>query len=537
MVAVCRGLSREPVRTFASIRRLFYISLVRYFILWLKEYTVKHHQWAAASKARRQTVRYLQDRAPAPSTSNLSLFYARAKQTFFMPNSVYELDIPSDVLAPFHTTDFSNHPDPSVFNHVSGEVTRMLEKSFERFLSAQVTNVGTKRVLCGIIAGIFFCIVGFVPPMAVNFIKGYSRWNRISAFPGLWIGVSILLAALNGICLGVYIFGDLRQLRKFELERPPISKPRPLDRVPFLPFFSPPSSPTPRTPSTPITLVAPSPPPLAHIVDNRLTRTPTVSSISSYSSSGSETSDSSGSHLGIEISGAYYETESVDNDPYYSPNGAEPTFTFIEKSEDCSFATTAAFIHAYDSTIDLEEDSPKFLPQERQPISPFDFNALPPRLATGRPRLVHGKMPNPGREIVEIKSDVPPLSKVSATTILEQLQIRCIPKKWLVISREPATSAGVVDDAKDFDLESGKSDFEESVVRPTNTARPTRRRQNSFSIKRKFKEIRTVPAFTSLTRILSPVVVRAQWEIVVRSSLIAFVISLIVVGSLVAIPQ
>ncbi|KAG5352920.1 hypothetical protein C0989_012157 [Termitomyces sp. Mn162] len=508
-----------------------------YFILWLKEYTVKYHQWAAASKARRQTVRYLQDRAPAPSASHLSLFYARAKQTFFMPNSVYELDIPSDILAPFHTIDLSNHPDPAFFHQLSQEVTRMLEKSLERFISAQLTNVGNNRVLCGIIAGIFFILVGFIPLIVVNFIKGYSRWNRIAAFPGLWIGLSILLAALNGICLGVYIFGDLRQLRKFELERPPISKPRPLGKV-FLPLFSPPSSPITLAPSTPITLVAPSPPPLAHIVENCLTRTPTISSISSCSSSGSDTSGSSGSHMRIEISGAYYETESIDDDPYYSPSGVEPTFTFNEKIEEdrSAFATTAAFIHPYDSTIDLEEDGPKFLPQERQPISPFNFDALPPRSVTGRYCSV-AKSPNLDHEIVEIKSDFPPLSKVSATTILEQLQIRCIPKKWLVLSRKPlihpATSP---DDVKDLDFESARSRIER-FQEPVIPGHPPRRRQSPFSIEKQFKKVRAVPAFTSLTRVLSPVVVRAQWEIVVRSSLIAFAISWVVVGSLLAIPD
>ncbi|KNZ80974.1 hypothetical protein J132_03674 [Termitomyces sp. J132] len=419
-----------------------------YFILWLKEYTVKYHQWAAASKARRQTVRYLQDRAPAPSASHLSLFYARAKQTFFMPNSVYELDIPSDILAPFHTIDLSNHPDPAFFHQVSQEVTRMLEKSLERFISAQLTNVGNNRVLCGIIAGIFFILVGFIPLIVVNFIKGYSRWNRIAAFPGLWIGLSILLAALNGICLGVYIFGDLQ------------------------------------------------------------------------------------------ISGAYYETESIDDDPYYSPSGVEPTFTFNEKIEEdrSAFATTAAFIHPYDSTIDLEEDGPKFLPQERQPISPFNFDALPPRSVTGRYCSV-AKSPNLDHEIVEIKSDFPPLSKVSATTILEQLQIRCIPKKWLVLSRKPlihpATSP---DDVKDLDFESARSRIER-FQEPVIPGHPPRRRQSPFSIEKQFKKVRAVPAFTSLTRVLSPVVVRAQWEIVVRSSLIAFAISWVVVGSLLAIPD
>ena len=53
----------------------------------------------------------------------------------------------------------------------------------------------------------------------------------------------------------------------------------------------------------------------------------------------------------------------------------------------------------------------------------------------------------------------------------------------------------------------------------------------------RWKRVLSVPAFKSpLTKILSPVVTRAQWEVVVRSGILAFIISSVVVGVLVAVP-
>jgi hypothetical protein len=53
----------------------------------------------------------------------------------------------------------------------------------------------------------------------------------------------------------------------------------------------------------------------------------------------------------------------------------------------------------------------------------------------------------------------------------------------------------------------------------------------------RWNRVLSVPAFKSpLTKILSPVVTRAQWEIVVRSGILAFLISCVVVGILVAVP-
>ncbi|KAH7885018.1 hypothetical protein F5I97DRAFT_1937335 [Phlebopus sp. FC_14] len=228
-----------------------------YFIMWLKEYAARYQAWAQRAKASlvsksdnplagspRQGFRN-----PPPPDPSLALFYARAKQTFFTPNAEYELNIPSDVLAPFHCPSQSllshsrnrtptslwhaqsAHPDPAVFTEVAIEARNMLNESLSRFVRAAYTNVGSRRAACGIIAGCFFTLIGGVLPL----IMTTGRWNmgphirliRLVAFPGLWFGLTILVASLQGICIMIYIFGDLRQLRKFELARPAISRPIP----------------------------------------------------------------------------------------------------------------------------------------------------------------------------------------------------------------------------------------------------------------------------------------------------------------------
>ncbi|KAF5382772.1 hypothetical protein D9615_002933 [Tricholomella constricta] len=511
-----------------------------YFTLWLKEYTAKYHQWAGACKAQRQMAGQYRDQLPTPCSSQLAMFYARAKQTFFMPNSTYELDLPSDILAPFHAPAHCQHPDPIIFHEVSQETHRTLEKCLGRFVNAQLNNVGNNRVLCGIIAGVVFCLLGALPPIVINFTHNDTRWSRLAAFPGMWIGLTILLAALNGICLGVYVFGDLRQLHKFELVRPPISKPRPLSKQPIsLPITAPPPPPNmviPLMQPPRLSIVPPSP---AHIVDHALSRTSTISSstMSSGSCSGSSCSGSSYEMANprIEISAAYYDTDPVDG-PATSPIAADPNFTFPAKVDDVHcvdslFTNTAAFIHPYDSTVDSDSDYdiPR-LPEERQPMSPFDFDALPHR-SPGHCRSLPNILPSADHEILEIKSDVPPLLKLSASTLLEQIQLRCNIRKWLVVSREVAAETNAT--------ASPRSSFGQG--RPKSTANPTtQRRQHQekgvAAVRKQFKMVKAVPAFSSLTRILSPVVVRGQWEIVVRSAAISFVITWVVLGSLLAVP-
>jgi hypothetical protein len=128
------------------------------------------------------------------------MFYARAKQTFFTPNSDYELNIPSGVLSPFHTSKAGTpHPDPTTFTPVACEVQRMLDESLRRFVHASYTNVGTYRALCGIVGGIVIALIGSVAPIVYNIVSGRSRWLRLTALPGMWFGFTILLASLHGV--------------------------------------------------------------------------------------------------------------------------------------------------------------------------------------------------------------------------------------------------------------------------------------------------------------------------------------------------
>jgi hypothetical protein len=176
------------------------LSQPRYFFLWLKDYTAMYNQWALQSRPQRSLPGEYRLTVPTPGSSTLAMFYARAKQTFFTPNSDYELNIPSDILSPFHTSNFgSPHPDPEVFMQVASEVEKMLKESLDRFVLAAYNNVGNTRGLCGIIGGISIALCGSVPPIVYSILEGHSRWARLSAIPGMWLGLTILLASLHGV--------------------------------------------------------------------------------------------------------------------------------------------------------------------------------------------------------------------------------------------------------------------------------------------------------------------------------------------------
>lgn len=215
---------------------------------------------------------------------SLALFFTRARETFFSPASAYELIVPPDLLSPFFVgsvsvaspspgpPDFTScsapspssssssspvsphpqpqphspssglgfpyplpHPDPAVFAPLQAHIEERLQLSLQRFVRAAYTNVGTFRATCGILAGCFALCVGCIPPLALAFASPSSstssspesdgdtmrRWRRLYALPAMWLGLTLILASLRGVCLMVYVFGDFRQLRRFELERPP----------------------------------------------------------------------------------------------------------------------------------------------------------------------------------------------------------------------------------------------------------------------------------------------------------------------------
>ncbi|KAJ7645424.1 hypothetical protein DFH06DRAFT_1211239 [Mycena polygramma] len=512
-----------------------------YFILWLKEYTLKYKQWVARAAFDRINARDYRMDWPLQSSSHLAMFYARAKQTFFTPNAAYELNLPSAAFAPFHASNGSPHPDPVIFTEIAIETRKMLDESLGRFVTAQFSNVGNQRVLCGIIAGVLFCLLGALTPIAYNFAHGHSRWLRLTSFPGLWFGLTVLMASLNGVCIGVYIFGDLRQLRKFELSRPAISKPQPLKLpgqrptisypIPGIPHILPVVQPR-------LTIIPPSP---AHV---RSLRSP--SRMSASSSSASDHSSYSGETGAIHISPAYYDADPVEG-PATSPATPDHPGTFalptkppMNGSESGSdpFGPTASFIHPFDQLP--EEDHqfggpPRTSPEDRQVLAAFDFDSLP-RCSYSPPQPRTSSQP---RTVVkgEPEAQAPPKLRLSPMGVIERMQSKCV--RWMTVAGDGH--------ARPQDLECAQTD-EKVPHRPRDSldssSRPhldlpqhTRTRADKSVVRKQFKMVKAVPAFSvPLTPVLSSIVVRGQWEIVTRSALVAFMISWFVLGCLLAIP-
>ena len=450
---------------------------------------------------------------------------------------------------------------------------------------------------------------------------------RLYALPGLWLGLTILLASLNGICLGVYIFGDLRQLRKFELLRPSISKPQPL------PAFKRPSiSSRPLSTNSILPIQHLSKKPTSRCHNNHdhdhhnthnLHQPKRAPSISSNRSGISETGSRSVSSddCNIQISPAYYDGDTVDGptsttcgyqpdwDYHFPPHGFESGGSSPIES---SFTATASFILPFELSDDEEPEDYDY-GAERQVRTahirpykpPFDFDSLPRKpnyKATTIPRP-HAYFPhhenyrdltpalplpaalrNPTTFVQH--SAIPPEAS-GPRGFLERMQAKCNIPKWRLqpgfleseesISKKMnlerptqaythshhkrmateefthtlSTPSNLVLEKLSPELSASQSSAIPSSsprVRLSTNIPPTEYKDKDdkdddnledveTKVRKRFRLINAVPAFAvPLTRVLSPVIVRAQWEIVVRSAIIAFLISWIVVGSFLAVP-
>ncbi|RPD62442.1 hypothetical protein L226DRAFT_544245 [Lentinus tigrinus ALCF2SS1-7] len=218
-----------------------------YFVLWLREYKTRYTAWRRQSKpsspircsSNPDARTYRAQSAPPPPNPPLTQFYLRAKETFLTPYAPYALPVPLDLLAPFyssmdapgyrppdHLLGVPGHmipppPYPEVFEEVEERIIAILSDSLDRFVLATFHNVGMPRAYCGCAGGTVIGLTASAPILLANFLTGGSRWWRFSALPGLWLGLTIVISAMYGVCMMIYVFGDLRQLRSFELARVP----------------------------------------------------------------------------------------------------------------------------------------------------------------------------------------------------------------------------------------------------------------------------------------------------------------------------
>lgn len=596
-----------------------------YFILWLKEYTIRYQAWAQRAKAAftndtlrvgnvPSSPRRLLRNPPLPDPS-LTLFYSRAKQTFFTPFADYELNIPSDILGPFHSSasqsrppgspapwhSQSAHPDPAVFTEVAIEARFMLNESLQRFVQAASTNVGSRRAACGISGGCFFTTVTGVLPLVMT----TGRWNagphgrliRLAAAPGLWFGLTILIASLQGICLMIYVFGDLRQLRKFELARPAISRPLPTSisepfiQVPRAPPAPPPSvTILPRVQSQRNDFAGISP----VTVNTTSSASPGCRPFSPASARSSATSREScdpesacsGCVNEIEISAAVFDedpapegpaTATCLHRPEYQAPSPPSSITFppsahfpprarpavsapnihsaldrsrngdsISKAESL-YGPTAGFIQPSNNSGDIDNLSSSWknsLPHKsRATLQNFDFDLLPSTRRSASARELGG------RPRIDVVTTAPAPSSAPCQNMRQSLsrERSAVPPRQLLTTRSLSSELGRAQ------YKCNKRPYPVSIppdspifLSPPNHLTPT---SPSASMPTPEKECRKlhfsfnlpsftagVPAFAApLTNIQSPVVKRAQWEVVVRSGLIAFVITGTIVGVIIGV--
>jgi hypothetical protein len=348
----------------------------------------------------------------------------------------------------------------------------------------------------------------------------------------------------------VYIFGDLRQLRKFELSRPPISRPQVLSNPRHRPTISPPFSISPSgpivqpiiipipqpvrlgTPPQPLRLNIPPYPQSATIHELPRARSLSSSGSSAYNSSSDSASISSSSSEGhshdaltIEIGPAFYDDSHIEGPATGSPSSPSSTryYSFPSKHSldsksrilAAEFTPTASFIHPYDPLCDEDFDGARELsPEERQGMAPFDFDLLPKRGYTfpARDRVISA--------VTTGTIEAPSMAEQDSGNALSGLRY---PREVLGRVQHKCTKRDSIS-ADPSQLSTPQNSPCASPRRPVDPVA-------------QFKVIRAVPAFASpFTRVLNPVVTRAQWEIVVRSAGVAGVICWTFVGSLLAIP-
>ncbi|KAH9950580.1 hypothetical protein B0H21DRAFT_500036 [Amylocystis lapponica] len=663
-----------------------------YFILWLREYSARYAAWTqhtkAAADARLRSLRAPSPRsqyrspppAPAPNPA-LALFYLRAKRTFLTPSAPYELDVPSDVLAPFHCPPLQPQvpvfdsesdcahdswsattcayrdsygyafdgkssklppppPDPAVFAELAERVQAELRMGLQRFVRATFRNVGSPRAICGCVGGACIGIGTSAPILVANFVTGGDRWWRVIALPGLWLGLTIFISAMYGVCMMIYVFGDLRQLRSFELSRPPISAPRPLSSPVLTPLVSP-TTPVPFSPSSTVASQTPSsngswrrfarakpaiptisppvrgslitsaavpgltpltrpplavrPPPTACTRDTpprlrvitpvgvacenspsiRWSRAAERASVSRRSAAGTieshmpaddEDSDSDSDldadsdieppTVGprIQISDAFFDPHPAPEGPATAP--CPPLWPdYVGTAEEESRAT-ATFIHPFDDVGDSISISGGTLNGKtaeaqtagaRQRMDPFDFDALPPRRPrfAASPRRPPGSPP-PSYTLTEKRSqnnterDAVPEPRGGLRGLLGRAQTRCSPRNAAGMHVEQVNAELAKEKVRELGDADVDVDVEKGLALPAllvENAPEKEKESEARTWHARLRRASDVPAFAApLTPVLSAVVARAQWEIVVHSGIMAALISCAVVGGLLGVP-
>lgn len=198
--------------------------------------------------------------------------------------------------------------------------------------------------------------------------------------------------------------------------------------------------------------------------------------------------------------------------------------------------------------------------QAHQPMGGFDFDMLPIRRAKRGAaqkkktnKQTKGDRREKEKEGQRKRRSLSPQSMISLSTngkperwywaLLEWWQLKCAPGNAVdVIEKREKEDTETEQRSKGKMRASEKDkrevDLEKSLPPPA-PADTSKRRRNPGQWRLALRKVYlSVPAFASpLTPVLNPLVGRAQWEIVVRSAVVSLVVSCVVVGGLVGVPE
>jgi hypothetical protein len=95
-----------------------------------------------------------------------------------------------------------------MFLTISTQVESMLRESVVRFLTVTCANSGQYRRLCGMFVGVTSILVGLIP-ILLSILDHRSRWLRIAALPGIWFGLSFLIAAFHNVIISYHLHSEM----------------------------------------------------------------------------------------------------------------------------------------------------------------------------------------------------------------------------------------------------------------------------------------------------------------------------------------
>ncbi|GAA5821183.1 hypothetical protein JCM3770_002270 [Rhodotorula araucariae] len=198
-----------------------------YFILWLNEYEKEYKAFLAdpsipkVAQVPTATTDPLAPRAASHLPDYLAESLRRGLDVFFAPDGPLELNLPR-ATRDKTLVEAGNSGDPKDFADARDIVEHSLSRSLAQHAKLSVANAGPRRLVFCFSLGLVVFLLGLIPPF-VGIFGNHARGYRAIGLPFLWLGMSIMVMAINRVCAVIWLLGEDRQLLPWELASPTVT--------------------------------------------------------------------------------------------------------------------------------------------------------------------------------------------------------------------------------------------------------------------------------------------------------------------------